>query len=98
LDLAEHYNKIIIKFAGNPLTSSLLTSLPPTFLPLTFLPLISLPPAIFKKFNLYYISIFFKRQVNKIITQNVWYKIAFKSYMLTILFYTLLINLLLIIT
>jgi len=56
LDLVKYY-KTITKFAGNPLTSSLPTSLPPTSLLLT----------VSKKFNYCYASISFKRQINKII-------------------------------
>jgi hypothetical protein len=76
LDIAEHYNNTIAKSAGNPLTSSLLTSLPPTSLLLTslppiFKPPISLLPTTSKKFNPYYTSASLKRQANRITTQNV---------------------------
>ena len=91
LDLVEHYNKAIVKSAGNPLTSLPPTSLPPaSLLPASsspaFKPLISSPPAIFKRFNHYYAFTSLKRQVNRIATQNIQYKIAFELYMLTILF------------
>ena len=95
MDIAEHYNNAIAKSAGNLLTSLLPTSLPPTSLPPTsllltslpptFKPLISLPTA-FKKFNYYCASTSFKRQANRIAAQNVKYKIAFKLYVLAILF------------
>ena len=95
LDIAEYYNNTITKSARNPLTSllptsllptSLLpTSLLPTSLPPTFKPLIS-PPATSKKFNYYYTSASLKKQANRIAAQNVKYKIAFKSYVLAILF------------
>jgi hypothetical protein len=73
LDLVEHYNKVIAKSAGNPLTSLLPASLPPTSLPLAssppaFKPLISLLPATSKKFNPYYTSASLKRQANRITT------------------------------
>ena len=89
-DIVEHYNNAITKSAGNPLTFLLPTSLPPTFLPPTsllpiFKSLIS-PPAASKKFNHYYTSISLKRQANRITAQNVEYKIAFKLYVLAILF------------
>ena len=100
LDIAEHRNNTIAKSAGNPLISllptslpptSLLptslppTSLPPTSLPPTFKPLFS-PPTTFKKFNPCYASTSLKRQANRIATQNIKYKIAFKLYVLAILF------------
>ena len=68
-----------------PPTSLPPTSLPPTSLPPTFKPLIS-PPTASKRFNCYYTFAFLKRQANRIAAQNVKYKIAFKSYMLAILF------------
>jgi len=76
LDIVEHRNNAIAKSARNPLTSLLLTSLPPTFLPLTslpptFKPPISLSPATSKKFNPYYVFTSLKRQANKIAAQNV---------------------------
>jgi len=71
LDLAEHYNEVIAKSAGNPLTSSLPAFLPPTSLPLTsspptFKPLVSSSPAASKKFNPYRASASLKRQANRI--------------------------------
>ena len=71
MDLAEYYNKAIIKSAKNPLTSllpaSLLpASLLPASLPPAFKPLISLPPTTFKKFNPYHASTSLKRQANRI--------------------------------
>jgi len=74
-DLAEHYNKVIIKSAGNPLTFLLPTSLPPTSLPLasslpTFKPLISLSPTTSKEFDPRRASTFLKRQANRIAAQN----------------------------
>jgi hypothetical protein len=89
-DIAEHHNNAITKSVGNPLTSLLPASLPPASLPPAslppaFKPLIS-PPAASKKFNHRYASAFLKRQANRIAMQNVEYKIAFKSYMLAILF------------
>ena len=91
LDLAEYYNKVITISTRNLLTSLLSASLPPTSLLLTsslptFKPLISLLPTTSKKFNPYYTSTSLKRQANRITTQNIQYKIAFKSYVLTILF------------
>ena len=95
LDIAEYYNNTIAKSARNPLTSLLPASLPPTsLLPTSLLPtslpptfkLLISPPTTFKKFNYYYASTSLKRQANKITAQNVKYKIAFKSYMLAILF------------
>ena len=91
LDLAEHHNKAITKSARNPRTSLLPASLLPTSLPLTsllptFKLLVSSLPIASKKFNPYYASASLKRQANKIAAQNVQYKIAFKSYILTILF------------
>ena len=100
MDIAEYYNNTITKSARNPLTSllptsllptslpptSLLpTSLPPTSLPPTFKPLISLPTTS-KKFNYYCASTSLKRQANRTAAQNIKYKIAFKSYILAILF------------
>ena len=95
LDIVEHYNNTLTKSARNLLTSLLPTSLlpasllptsiPPTSLPPTFKLLVS-PPTISKRFNYYYTSTSLKRQANRIATQNVKYKIAFKSYILAILF------------
>ena len=90
MDIAEHHNNAIAKSAKNPLTSLLPASLLPTsllstFLPPTFKPLIS-PPTTSKKFNPYYASASLKRQANRIAAQNIKCKIAFKSYMLAILF------------
>ena len=90
-NLAEHHNKAIVKSAKNPLTSSLPASLLPASLlpassPPAFKPLVSLPPAAFKKFNPRYTSTSLKRQADRIAVQNVQYKIAFKLYVLTILF------------
>jgi len=66
LDLAEHYNEVIAKSAGNPLTSLLPAFLPPPSLPLAslppaFKPLVSLLPVTSKKFNPYCTSTSFKR-------------------------------------
>ena len=90
-DLAEHHNKAIAKSAGNPLTSSLPASLlpaslPPASSPPAFKPLVSSPPAASKKFDPRRASASLKRQADRIAAQNVQYKIAFESYVLTILF------------
>ena len=78
LDLAEYYNKAIMKSAKNPFTSSLPASLLPAFLLPTSLPLTSSPPAslppifkplvsaTFKKFNLCCASTSLKRQADRI--------------------------------
>ena len=90
MDIAENYNNTIIKSARNPLTSLLPASLPPTSLPPTSLPpafkLLTSPPTASKKFNYRRASTSLKRQANRITIQNVKYKIAFKSYILAILF------------
>ena len=91
MDIAEYYNNTITKSARNPLTSLLLTSLPPTSLlltslPPTFKPPISLSPTTSKKFNPCRASTSLKRQANRITAQNIQYKIAFKLYILAILF------------
>ena len=91
LDLVEYYNEAIAKSARNPLTSLLPASLLPAFLPpdsssYAFKLFISLLPAAFKKFDCCYAFTSFKRQANRITVQNVQYKIAFESYILTILF------------
>ena len=80
-DLAEHHTEAIAKSAGNPLTSS-----PPASSSPTFKPLVSLPPAASKIFNRRRASASLKRQADRIAAQNVQYKIAFESYVLTILF------------
>jgi hypothetical protein len=80
-DLAEHHNEAIAKSAGNPLTSSLPASLPPAFEPP-----ISSPPAASKNFDRRRASASLKRQADRIAAQNIQYKIAFESYVLTILF------------
>ena len=80
MDIVENYNNTIIKSARNPLTSLLPTSLLPTFKPLIS------PPTASKKFNYYYTSTSLKRQANRITAQNIRYKIAFKLYILAILF------------
>ena len=85
-DLAEHHNKAIAKSAGNPLTSSLPASLLPASSPPAFKPLVSSPPAASKKFDPRRASASLKRQADRIAAQNVQYKIAFESYVLTILF------------
>ena len=91
MDVAEYYNKAIVKSARNPLISllpaSLLpTSLPPASSPPAFEPLISSSPTTSKTFNCYHVFVSFKRQADRIAVQNVQYKIAFKLYILTILF------------
>ena len=95
MDIVEHHNNTITKSARNPLTSLLPASLPPASLLPAFLPPTSLPPIFkplifpptaFKKFNYRRASVFLKRQADKIAVQNVKYKIAFKSYVLAILF------------
>jgi hypothetical protein len=89
-DIAEHRNNAIAKSAGNPLTSSLLASLPTSLplasLPPAFEPPISSSPATSKKFNPRRASASLKRQADRIAAQNVQYKIAFESYVLAILF------------
>ena len=85
-DLAEHYNKAIAKSTRNPLTSSPYTSLPPTSSLPTFKLLVSSPPVAFKRVDCYYTSTSLKKQANRIAAQNIQYKIAFKSYVLTIPF------------
>ena len=90
-DLAEHHNEAIAKSAGNPLTSSPPASLPPASLPPAssspaFEPLVSSPPAASKRFDRRRASASLKRQADRIAAQNVQYKIAFESYVLTILF------------
>ena len=95
LDIAKYYNNAITKSAGNLLTFLLPASLPPTSLPPAFLlfafllpvfePLIS-PPTAFKKFDYWHTFTSLKKQANRIAVQNVEYKIAFKLYVLAILF------------
>ena len=95
MDITEHHNNTIIKSAGNPLTSLLPASLPPASLPLASLPPASLPPvfeplislpAASKKFDYRRAFTSLKRQADRIAAQNVEYKIAFKLYVLAILF------------
>ena len=91
MDIVKYHNNTIAKSTRNPLTSLLLASLPLTFLLLVFLPPAFKPPifslpATFKKFNPYCTSASLKRQTDKIAVQNIQYKIAFKLYILAILF------------
>ena len=92
--LADHHNEAIAKPARNPLPSSLPSSLPPTSLapassPPALEPLVSSLTAASKTFDHRRASASLKRQADRIAAQNVQYKIAFESYVLTILFWCL---------
>jgi len=70
-DLAKHHNKAFAKSAGNLPISLLSAFLLFISLSPAFKPLVSSSLFTSKKFNHYCVSIFFKRQADRIATQNV---------------------------